>query len=848
MATNPLQSAGRRFLQKFGVAFVWALLVGGAIGGTAASRLERRDLTVDPPWHVVGRLWLERLEWVTLDWRVRELGGTSQRSDDVVLVTVDEETEANVHESEHIEWAMRPWARELSGALVGQLVKEGASSVLIDQPLAEPSPHSCAPCRGDANTTDDERFAAQIAKLTGKVTVGVDVSTRPARQGERPLAPVLVRIGAALDEPNAPSIAREVLRRRTATYVIPADGAFEVWAGVASEAKAKSLLASIDPAAALVVRRLVPADDAFEVDASWLALRQARVEVPGLDPERLLRARQLDAPVAAALPSSAALGVATLKPDPDGRLRAMPLFTAMQDAEGRLTTVASAALVAVLQHLKTKELRYEDGRLHLGPTLSVPMTPDGFLQLRFDTEAVARAERGTVKRALPAFRLLQNRDDDDVARGIRHHDNELEGKLVVFADGRSGPAALLTPVGEIGRPALLAQAMVNLLRGEGITRAPPQHDAWLTVAFAFVGALLAVAWSSLVRRPGWLAWVATLVVVGILHALVARQIFVQQLRWVAVASPLLACGVTFLAALGYARALEQGLRDFMVRALGGAVRDDVVRRVERDLALMHPERRPLTIYFSDIEGFTAAAHELAPETVVRVLRSYLNEMTSVVLDARGHVDKYLGDGLMAFWGAPVTLDDQVATACRTALELQRRFDAKRAEWEKDCGRPLVLRAGLDTGPTVVGEMGTLHRVNYTVMGEPVAMSFRLEALAKKYHARIVVGPSVPELAGAAFAFRELDTLRLGRGQGPVRLYELLGTVEELGPAAIDRLHAWELAMRAWHDGRFTDAKALFEKMPADDELARRYVERCAWVLRGPPPTGWDGVFHGDATQ
>ena len=454
-----------------------------------------------------------------------------------------------------------------------------------------------------------------------------------------------------------------------------------------------------------------------------------------------------------------------------------------------------------------------------------------------------------MKRSIPAWRLLVNRQDDAAARGVRHHDNELAGRVVVFTDERQDEGRLLlTPVGSVSRAAITAQTIVDLMRSQGITRVPPELDLWITLSFAFMGAVLALAWSSLVRRPGWLAWVVTIAVVAVLYALVARQMFVSQQRWVGMATPLLACALTFFASLGYARALEQGLREVVLRALGGAVRADVYRKVERDLALMQPERRELTVYFSDIEGFTAVAQDKEPREVVKVLREYLTEMTPVILDSAGHVDKYLGDGLMVFWGAPVALPTQAADACEAALKLLAKFEAKREGWEKVCGRRLTMRAGIETGPTVVGEMGTIHRINYTVMGEPVATAFRLEAHAKRYGARILVGETVVVEAGEAFLFRQVDVLRLGRSDAPVKIFELMGRAEDTKTEA-PWLIEFEKGMKAWRSKRFADALAAFKSLAetrADDMVVARYVRRCEHYVAKPPPETWDGVYDGPA--
>ncbi len=842
MSTNPLQSAGLRFVRKFGVAFMWATVFGLLFGAAQFFRIEREDLAGDARWHVVLRLWLERLEWLTYDWRARELGGASERSDQVVIVSVDDETIANARESEHPDWAMRPWPRDLTGRVVGQILDEGAALVIVDESFRDVSPRTCLPCKGEKSLSDDERFAAALEPREGKVVLTWSFSNDRGRPGERPLTPVMVRLGEFETTREALGMVRDALSKKAPVSFLVSDGKPVLWAGAVSEAKAKELAASLN-VKTVQVRQRVPSDEEHEVTEAWLAQRLAQLEVPGIEPKRLAQARSIEAPVAPLLLWGSPPGAATFVLDPDQRLRAIPLLVG-GEVDGQPAVLASAPLLAVMAMVGSRSVEYRAGQLHIGERFNVPMDAEGFLSLQWDASEPGRGGRGTVKRTIPAWRLLQNAEDDAAARGVRHHDNDLSGRIVVLTDERAlGAATIPTPIGELGHAAVLAQAVVGLLQSRGVVRAPPLSDFWFTVAFAFMGAVLAVAWSTLTRNPGWLAWVGTIAGVTALHALVARQLFVNDQRWVAMAAPLLACALTFLAAQGYARTIEKGFRDFIGRALGGAVKADVFARVERDLALMRPERRVLTMYFSDIEGFTAVAQEKEPAEIVKVLQVHLNAMTNVVIDSGGHVDKYLGDGMMAFWGAPVALDNQAEVACEAALAMQERFEKERAAFEKVCGRSLVLRAGLETGPTVVGEMGTLHRVNYTVMGEPVATAARLEAIAKRYGSKILVAKPVVEEAGGRFLFRTVDKLRVGRLAEPLEVYELLGREadkEKLGP----RIERHEAAIKLWRERKFAEALEAFKALAtdADDPLIDRYLSRCEAYQASPPPESWDGVY------
>lgn len=831
-----------RFVQKFGVAFLWATIVGALLGGAAYFRVERKELEGEPRWHVYPRLWLELAEARTVDWRARELGRTDERADGVVLINVDEDTLSNARESEHPEWAMRPWPRELIGAVAEQAVREGASMVFIDESFADVSARQCSPCRGEDPRTDDQRFAERLRGLGGKVVLGFDWRRETRRAADRPLMPLLVRVAEVATEAQAFPFVRRVLLQRTTAYLVESEGRFTVWAGSTGEPQTKDLSAALELKGTPQTRSLTPADDAAEVSAQLLLQKLAHVQVQGFDTELAPRAGTVDAPVPALLMPEVATASMRLIADPDGVVRSVPLLvntSRTNDGGGLVPGVALRVRPGAAGTFVV-----EGGYLKGVEQPGVPIDPQGFLALRWSADEAGRAGRGTLKRAVPAWRLLVNREDDEAGRGVRHHDNDLAGRVVVLVDERSSPV-LQTPVGLLTRGAIWAQAISNVARGQGIRRVEPQLDFWLTLAFAFAGAILAVAWSSLMRRPGWLAWVATIGLVFVVHALLSRQLYVTQQRQVVMLAPILACSLTFLASLGYARTLEQSLRDFVLRALGGAVRADVFRRVERDLALMRPERRELTIFFSDIEGFTSVSNEKDPAVVVDVLRDYLSQMTTLVLDRGGHVDKYLGDGLMAFWGAPVATPNDAESACEAAMLMQARFDEKRAEWEKKCGRKLVLRAGLETGDTVVGEMGTLHRVNYTVMGEPVATAARLEALAKRYGVRTLVGETLVEEAKDAYLFRPLDTVRMGREGQPIHIFELLAPLSAPG---FEWVREYEAAYLAWRERRFADALTAFQALAAarpDDTVVARYVARCTAFVATAPDATWDGIYDGD---
>lgn len=841
MAASPLLSATRRFFQKFSVAFFWAAFFGGVLGGAVFFRVPRPVFHESRPWHYVARMWLEQLELTTYDWRAKALGENATRSDDVVLAVVDDDTLASAREASDDTLSVRPWPRDVYGAVAEQALREGATLVELDVALNALSPRSCPPCRGEKPKSDDDALFTRLSRLGPRVIVPFAWSEEPSRPADRELRPWLLQAGQFGQEREAWQQVRDVLADRVPAYLETTDAGVTLWAAAASEEKAQQLASQLQLKGSPEVRQQTPDDDRQEVGASWLLAQHASVNVEGLDPTNLPRARNLDGPVPKVLTAETLLGAGRLLPDYDGVVRGVQHLVAA-DIEGKRVVLASGSLRAAMKLLDVKELRWADGRLYLGGKAAIPMDETGFSLIQWDADEVGHGGRGSLKRAIPVWRLWLNLGDDDAKKGVRHFDNELTGKVVML--GENDVQLAHTPIGSVSRVGISGQALVNALHSNGIIRADPKLDLWLTAAFALAGAVLAVAYSSLFKRAGWLGSLVALLAVGALYAFTARHLFIEQQRWVAMAAPLLALSGTFLASLGYAAALEQSVRDFLTRALGRALPPDLLHRIQGDTKLIRPDRRTVAVYFSDIEGFTALSSKLPPAELVALLREYLAQMTREVLETSGHIDKYMGDGLMAIWGAPVTLSSPAKNACEAALAMKKRFDAQKAKWEKRVGTTLVFRAAIDVGEAVVGEMGTEHRINYTVMGEPVATAARLEALSKHLGALILVSEDVTQAAGHGFLFRELDLVRIKRKTAPVRVFELLGTRSEAGGRATT-ISKWNAALAAWRTRRFAEARLMFAELAAtgQDPMALKYVERCAAFEQKPPPPNWDGVVE-----
>jgi len=261
-------------------------------------------------------------------------------------------------------------------------------------------------------------------------------------------------------------------------------------------------------------------------------------------------------------------------------------------------------------------------------------------------------------------------------------------------------------------------------------------------------------------------------------------------------------------------------------------------------ATLGGHKQDLTIMFTDIAFFSSIAEKMDPEHLMTHLSEYLDELTWILMDTQGTVDKYIGDAIMVFWGAPVADPHHAEHACRAALLCQEKVRALNQAWESQGKFPLPTRIGIQTGPTIVGNMGSKERMNYSVLGDTVNMASRLEGVNKVYGTSIAVGSATRAQAGEFFVFRPMDMVILKGKQKAVIIYELMGAADQLsdGLQALarecDRLFLLYLE-RQWKEA-LEGYEALHKTHP-EDPLVKLYLERCRELLTHPPSNDWDGV-------
>jgi adenylate cyclase len=259
------------------------------------------------------------------------------------------------------------------------------------------------------------------------------------------------------------------------------------------------------------------------------------------------------------------------------------------------------------------------------------------------------------------------------------------------------------------------------------------------------------------------------------------------------------------------------------------------------------DKRELTVLFSDIRGFTTLSERLDPHVLLEFLNEYLTPMTDIIVsDQRGTLDKYIGDAIMAFWGAPQEQPDHALLACRAALQMMARLQELKEAW-RERGLPEIdIGVGVNTGPMSVGFVGSQDRFyNYTVLGDAVNLASRLEGANKEYGTHVIIGPTTFEQVEGRVVTRELDQVRVKGKREPVKIHELI-SLAPATPEASAFVEQFTWGIGAYKAQRWDEAVARFreaDRLRGGDPCSRKYIGRCEAMRREPPGPEWDGVFE-----
>lgn len=319
--------------------------------------------------------------------------------------------------------------------------------------------------------------------------------------------------------------------------------------------------------------------------------------------------------------------------------------------------------------------------------------------------------------------------------------------------------------------------------------------------------------------------------------------------------PYLALLFVFIASYVYRYLTEFKAKIQLKGAFSRYVNPNIVNQIMKNPSKLSlgGSKRNITVLFTDIAHFTTISEQLKPESLVALLNEYLEAMSSIIMAEGGTLDKYEGDAIMAFFGAPITQEDHALRACRAALNMRQKISELHEKWKQDPPLPggekkplFDFRCGLSSGDAIVGNIGSLERLEYTAMGDIVNLGSRLEGANKKYSTNIMVSESTYLPVKDHFEVRELDILRVVGKKQSILVYELLNYKDQLTDDAAKLLQLYNEGVQMYHARKFADALAKFEeilKVYPEDGPSKLYRQRCEVLRDFPPKDDWDGVFE-----
>jgi adenylate cyclase len=420
---------------------------------------------------------------------------------------------------------------------------------------------------------------------------------------------------------------------------------------------------------------------------------------------------------------------------------------------------------------------------------------------------------------------------------------DLAGRVAIV--GTTAPGLLdlrATPVDKVYPGVEIHANLVTGIIDGKIKQKPPYMIGAEVVLLVIGGVALAVLIPSLSAL--WATLAAALGVVLIVAFNLA--VWTQAGMLLPLATSILMTGMIYTVNMAYGYFVESRSKRQFTELFGQYVPPELVDEMARDPRkyTMEPKAADLTILFSDVRGFTSISEQLSPEDLKEYINQYLTDMSAIIRHHRGTLDKYIGDAIMAFWGAPVADADHARQGIITALEMQRECVKLREKFRARGWPEFNIGIGLNSGPVRVGDMGSQVRKAYTAMGDAVNLSSRLEGRTKTYGVGILVGEATRELVKDV-VYRELDLIRVKGKDTAVRIYEPVGLESEVDRKAQDEIKLWHQTLRAYRSQQWDQVEVNLinlQRMNAGSELYKLYAERVAEFRRKPPPAGWDGAW------
>ncbi|MDI6854006.1 MAG: adenylate/guanylate cyclase domain-containing protein [Deltaproteobacteria bacterium] len=561
-------------------------------------------------------------------------------------------------------------------------------------------------------------------------------------------------------------------------------------------------------------------------------LAKAGLTISGPPPQGFPDYRAVIAPVAPLVQAANTLGNVECGPDPDGIYRRLPLAVPFK---GRWLPLLGFS--AFQRSAAPGEWRFDHKALVHG-AYRLPLDSQGRFLLKFRGPARSHKRFSAANVIQSEIRLRHNQPPLYPADAFKDKWVFVGLTAPGLFDLKASPVSPIYPGVE-----LHATLLDNLIQGDFLCPAPVWFQ-WLLTGVLAAGLSLAVLFTSGLWAPLLALGTA---VVGFLGLTV---LLFWASWWSDPVLPGVALASSFALASVYSYATEGRQKQAIRRMFAQYMSETVINHL-----LAHPEklklggeRRRVTLFFSDLAGFTTLSERLQPEAVVALLNEYLSRMTEIILEEMGTVDKFEGDAIMAFWGAPLDQEDQAVRACRTALRQQAALIDLNRHLSGQGLPALSMRIGLHTGEAIVGNLGSQSRFDYTVIGDNVNLASRLEGLNKFYGTGILASEATVAESSDGIEFWELDRVAVKGREAPVTVFNVMALRGGLSPAQAAAREEYARGLECFRRRLFEEAErhflAALEKWPGAT-AASVFLGRCRALQKNPPPPAWDAVFRPD---
>ena len=539
--------------------------------------------------------------------------------------------------------------------------------------------------------------------------------------------------------------------------------------------------------------------------------------------------------------AAAGRGMFSIDPEPDGIVRRVPV---VMEAQGQLAPALTMEMLRVVSRAGAILIRADQAGVKTVavPGLEVPTDGRGQFWVYFNKRDPARSVSAT-----------------DVLNG-RVAPDRLRGRLVLIGTSATGLLDIKTTPVQPDMPGVEvhAQILENILTKSLLASPGYAIGAEIIAAVVFGLAIIVAA-----------PMLPAAIVVALGAALIAGLIgiswyfFVEHHLLIDFTYPLISCWLIYLVLTFVNYFREQQQRQQIRSAFGFYLSPPLVEQLARspEKLVLGGEERRMTILFSDVRGFTTISEHYKddPQGLTQLMNQFLTPLTNAIIERKGTIDKYIGDAIMAFWNAPVDDDEHEANACDAALEMLARAEVLNGELKREAEAsggvymPLRIGIGLNSGPCVVGNMGSDFRFNYSVLGDTVNLASRLESRTKDYRLSLVIGSRTAERAKEKFATMEIDLIQVKGKKQPELVFTVLGRAEVSEDPRCNELRDLNTQMlAAYRKQQWDEAERLIERCRklaggfGVDGLFEMYKERIAVYRAEPPPADWTGVYEAES--